>query len=492
MSSTTTAERPPLTLGVKLLYGMGAAANTIKQRGVSTFLLLFYNQVVGLPPAMVSGAIAIALAVDAVVDPMVGQVSDNFRSRWGRRHPFMYAAALPVGVGFFLLWNPPHGWEQQALFVYMLTCLLVIRVFDTFFELPSSALLAELTDKYDERTSMIAIRQLFGVIGALLMTLAVYQVFLRENPDGSGGVTQREGWFAYSIVAAMIISLVILASSWGTHSQIPFLRQPPSRKVTFAGMAKEMGETLKNRSFLVLTVSGMFMSMSLGLKGALELYFSLYFWGLNQAQLSLLTVAGMIASVSGAALAAPVAKRLGKRNGAIIMFAGAVVALVGPIFLRLIGLMPPNGSTALFVILFIDVILNGAMAIMTGVMLASMIADVVEESEVQTGRRSEGLLMSADNLFKKLVSGVGVFASGLVLAFAQFPQGAKRGEVPEDILHAMAWVYLPVILGFFSIAILGLFLFRIDRKTHEDNLAILRARAEAEAEIEQGRPPTLP
>jgi len=339
---------------------------------------------------------------------------------------------------------------------------------------------------------MIAIRQLFGVIGALLMTLAVYQVFLRENPDGSGGVTQREGWFAYSIVAAMIISLVILASSWGTHSQIPFLRQPPSRKVTFAGMAKEMGETLKNRSFLVLTVSGMFMSMSLGLKGALELYFSLYFWGLNQAQLSLLTVAGMIASVSGAALAAPVAKRLGKRNGAIIMFAGAVVALVGPIFLRLIGLMPPNGSTALFVILFIDVILNGAMAIMTGVMLASMIADVVEESEVQTGRRSEGLLMSADNLFKKLVSGVGVFASGLVLAFAQFPQGAKRGEVPEDILHAMAWVYLPVILGFYSIAILGLFLFRIDRKTHEDNLAILRARAEAEAEIEQGRPPTLP
>ncbi|HQN51984.1 MAG TPA: MFS transporter, partial [Phenylobacterium sp.] len=227
-------------------------------------------------------------------------------------------------------------------------------------------------------------------------------------------------------------------------------------------------------------------------KGALELYFSLYFWGLNQAQLSLLTVAGMIASVSGAGLAAPVAKRLGKRNGAIIMFAGAVVALVGPIFLRLIGLMPPNGSTALFVILFIDVILNGAMAIMTGVMLASMIADVVEESEVQTGRRSEGLLMSADNLFKKLVSGVGVFASGLVLAFAQFPQGAKRGEVPEDILHAMAWVYLPVILGFYSIAILGLFLFRIDRKTHEDNLAILRARAEAEAEIEQGRPPTLP
>ena len=113
-------ERPPLSLTTKLLYGLGAAANTIKQRGISTFLLLFYNQVVGLPPAMVSGAIAIALIFDAFVDPMVGQVSDNFKSKWGRRHPFMYTAALPVAVGFFLIWNPPMGWEKEALFIYML------------------------------------------------------------------------------------------------------------------------------------------------------------------------------------------------------------------------------------------------------------------------------------------------------------------------------------------------------------------------------------
>ncbi len=476
-------ERPPLSLTTKLLYGLGAAANTIKQRGISTFLLLFYNQVVGLPPAMVSGAIAIALIFDAFVDPMVGQVSDNFKSKWGRRHPFMYTAALPVAVGFFLIWNPPMGWEKEALFIYMLVCLLVIRLFDTFFELPSSALLAELTEKYDERTSLIAIRQLCGVIGGLIMTLLVYEVFLKERPDGNGGITQREGWFEYSIVAAITIFTIILISSRGTHHQIPYLRQPPSRKITFAGMAKEVAHTLNNRSFVVLTVSGMFMSISLGLKGALELYFSLYFWGLTQSQLSALTIAGMIASVSGVSLASFVSKRMGKRNGAITMFAGAVVALVLPILLRLMGLMPPNGSTALFVILFIDVIANGAMAIMTGVMLASMIADVVEDSEVKTGRRSEGLLMSADNLFKKVVSGFGVFVSGLVLTFAQFPQGAKRGEVAPEILHNMALVYLPTLVTFYAIAIGCLFLFRIDKDAHEQNLATLRARASTTTEV---------
>ena len=225
------------------------------------------------------------------------------------------------------------------------------------------------------------------------------------------------------------------------------------------------------------------MSISLGLKGALELYFSLYFWGLTQSQLSALTIAGMIASVSGVSMASFVSKRMGKRNGAIAMFAGAVVALVLPILLRLMGLMPPNGSTALFVILFIDVIANGAMAIMTGVMLASMIADVVEDSEVKTGRRSEGLLMSADNLFKKVVSGFGVFVSGLVLTFAQFPQGAKRGEVAPEILHNMALVYLPTLVIFYAIAIGCLFLFRIDKDAHEQNLATLRARASTTSEV---------
>ena len=95
--------RPPITFRTKALYGLGAAANIIKQRGITTFLLLFYNQVVGLPSATVGLAIMIALIIDSFLDPIMGQVSDNWRSRWGRRHPFMYAAALPVALSYLLL-----------------------------------------------------------------------------------------------------------------------------------------------------------------------------------------------------------------------------------------------------------------------------------------------------------------------------------------------------------------------------------------------------
>lgn len=484
--------RPPITFRTKTLYGLGAAANIIKQRGITTFLLLFYNQVVGLPPAMVSTAIMFALIFDAFVDPLVGQISDNTRTKWGRRHPFMYIAALPVSIAFYLIWNPPVGWENEALFVYMLVCLLTIRLFDTFFELPSSALLAELTQDYDQRTSMIAIRSFCGVAGGLIMQLLVYQVFLKKNADGTGGLLERHGWQTYSIVAAITIFTIILISSAATHHQIPYLRQPPKRKITVPAMIKEVAATLNNRSFVALTISGMFMNVSLGLKTALELYFNLYFWGLTQGQLAILTVTGVVASVIGVVAAPKVAARLGKRMAAITMFFGAVIALLLPIGLRILGVMPENGTPLLFGILIIDFMANGAMAIMTGVMLQSMIADVVEDSEVKTGRRSEGLLFSADNLFKKIVSGVGVFTSGVLLAYVAFPQGAKPGEVDPDLLRNLALIYLPTIGGFYAVAITCLFLYRIDKTTHEENLrklqeGVLETRT-SDAQIEGASP----
>jgi Na+/melibiose symporter-like transporter len=492
MTDAALPPRPPITFRTKALYGLGAAANIIKQRGITTFLLLFYNQVVGLPPAMVSTAIMIALIFDAFIDPMIGQISDNTRSRWGRRHPFMYAAALPVSIAFYLIWNPPVGWENEALFAYMLVCLLTIRLFDTFFELPSSALLAELTSDYNQRTSMIAIRSFCGVAGGLIMQLMVYQVFLKKHADGSGGLLERHGWQTYSIVAAITIFTIILISAAGTHHQIPYLRKPPPRKITVPTMLREVGATLNNRSFVALTVSGMFMNVSLGLKTALELYFNLYFWGLNQGQLAFLTVTGVVASVIGVVAAPKIAARLGKRLAAITMFFGAVVALLLPIGLRILGLMPENGTPLLFGILVVDFMANGAMAMMTGVMLQSMIADVVEDAEVKTGRRSEGLLFSADNLFKKIVSGVGVFVSGVLLAHVTFPQGAKPGQVDPELLRNLALIYLPTIGGFYAVAITCLFLYRIDKTQHEENLrklqeGVLEART-TDAQIEAGAP----
>ena len=110
----------PPSLGTKLAYGFGSVAYGVKNGGFDYFLLLFYSQVVGLDARLVGLAITTALVVDAISDPIVGYWSDNFRSRWGRRHPFMYASAIPVSLSYYLLWSPPLDWSQASLFWYLL------------------------------------------------------------------------------------------------------------------------------------------------------------------------------------------------------------------------------------------------------------------------------------------------------------------------------------------------------------------------------------
>ena len=99
----------------KIFYGLGSVAFGVKDNGFQTILLPFYNLVMHVPPQLVGLALAVAMICDAVVDPIVGNFSDHLRTRWGRRHPLMYASAVPVAVSYLLLWNPPHWEHGRAL-----------------------------------------------------------------------------------------------------------------------------------------------------------------------------------------------------------------------------------------------------------------------------------------------------------------------------------------------------------------------------------------
>jgi glycoside/pentoside/hexuronide:cation symporter, GPH family len=107
--------------------------------------MLFFNQVVDLPAAWVGAAMMVTLMFDAICDPLIGEWSDHSRSRWGRRHPFMYASAVPIAFAFYFLWNPPHGWSNQSLFIYLFALLVTVRLLLSLYEIPSIALAPELT-----------------------------------------------------------------------------------------------------------------------------------------------------------------------------------------------------------------------------------------------------------------------------------------------------------------------------------------------------------
>ena len=214
-------------MGLKVAYGFGSVAYGVKNGGFDYFLLLFYSQVAGLDARLVGIAITTALIVDAVSDPIVGYWSDNLRSRWGRRHPFMYAAALPVALSYFLVWNPPADGSQTTLFLYLLTLAVVIRTLITAYETPCSALAPELTFDYVERSSLLSYRSYFGWTGGNAMTVLMFfflfpAMATEAIPDGR---FNRESYALMGIIGSGLMLASILVCAIGTHSRIgPVMR----------------------------------------------------------------------------------------------------------------------------------------------------------------------------------------------------------------------------------------------------------------------------
>jgi Na+/melibiose symporter-like transporter len=473
----TQPEPARLPFATKFFYGFGSIAFGVKDNGFSYLLLLFYNQVVGLPAPMVGLAIMIAMLCDAFIDPIVGQVSDNWRSRWGRRHPFMYAAALPVALSYLALWNPPH-WPAGATFAYLVVTAIVIRTFITFYEVPSSALAAELTQGYDERTVLLSYRYFFGWIGGLLLYLITFLFLLTPDAHHKVGQTNPAGFSRYGLVAAVIMFASILISSAGTHGRIASFRTPPQRHLSLLATAREMAATWANRSFLALTLSGLATSMAAGLNASMNIYINTYFWEFTSRQMSIL-VAGVFVSAFLALFLAPLlSRRIGKRATAMWMIVLSVTIGIAPMTLRLLGLLPPNHTSALFLIVFFQSIISVALAIAGSTMISAMIADVVEDGELKTGRRAEGLYFSASTLVAKAVSGIGIFAASMILAAIGFPAGARPGQVSPEIIRNLALVYAPIFVVLYALGLVLMTGYKITRASHQETLTRLAAEAE--------------
>ena len=482
--------RPRIGLGYRLFYGSGSLAFGAKDNGLQTFLLLFYSQALQLPPAWVSATIAIVMVVDAFIDPIIGQTSDNLRSSWGRRHPFMYAAAIPVALTYMALWNPPHL-PPVLLTLYMAAILIVCRTFISCYEIPSSAMVAELTDDYHTRTTLLSIRYVFAWAGGLGMYLLAYRVFL-VNPDHTVNVLNVAGYGHYGMTAAVLMVVSIFVSAMGTHRLIPWLRKPPEERRNVVQLFGDMISTLQHRSFLMMLGVGLFSAMGQGLGFTLNAYILNFFWRLSSGQIQFLILQTVISSILSTFVAAIVSRRIGKKYAAICLMSLSVLIGALPMTLRLLGLFPENGSPMLVPAIFTFGCVSGPMGIAASILISSMIADVVEDSELKTGKRSEGLFFSASAFVSKAVSGAGILSAGLILSLIHFPVGARPDQVDASVLHNLALLYIPSTIGLYAIAVTFMCFYGISKATHEENLRKLAEDEVASAEAIGERGASVP
>ena len=472
-----------LSASTKLFQALGALPGAVKDWAFATFLLLFYNQVLGLPAAWASVALTVAVIVDAVTDPAVGSFSDGLRTKWGRRHPLMYASVVPLAVTLWLLFSPPAGLGDGALFAWLLAFAVLSRVSMTFFAIPWAAMFPELTDNYVERSEVLAWRYGFGIISVAVFQAVTWALIFQDDGDQVGQLVAGN-YARFAPVVALLVAGVALATALLTQREVKFIRQPTAASPFNArSVFADLKGALGNRNFLLLFVGLLFSHTLTGTVEALRLYLSTYFWGLTPADLKWFALAA-VGALAALFVIPWLNRRWDKRTllvvtMAISIFDGSIV-----VSLRFLDLLPANGDPALVVFLVANEVFRGFVSVIIGTMFISMVADTVDEQELKTGQRQEGVFSAAIGFSGKAISGFGILIAGLLLSgVVGIPDGAKPDSLAPDVVTRLG-IVMGYVLPFLYFAPLALVrTFDLSRRRHAEILRALEARAEPVPEL---------
>lgn len=471
-------EGRPVPWSIRGFFGLGQAAESIKNWGFSFLLLTYYVHVHGLSGWLTGFALGIALVFDAFSDLAVGSWSDNFRSKYGRRHPFMLVSLVPLPVCFFFLFWPPTGLSVSGLFLWLTTFTILTRTALTFFHVPYLALGAELTKDYNERTMIVMIRTGMGYLSSLLVVLIAFSFFFVSTETVREPHLTRDPYFNFAIVSSLTMAFMMLISIWGTRGTIKHLSG--SNEVATPFRPKQvyfdLMEALQSRSFRALIAGVFLLYIYLGIHNALATDLKTFFWQLDTNGIRAWQISSIVGGILGVPLV-PIFNKLYEKK-VTIMWGVSVSTVMGtaPVLLQLVNLMPGNPTT-LIVLLSILAGFGSFAGVQALISAGSMLGDISDEHELRYAKRSEGIYFSTFSLAGKCTTAVGTIVAGAALDIVTLSKYKVPGEVPDAVLRNFGLVYAVVAL----IAIVALWVFRpyhLDKKRHDEIMSELRVRGE--------------
>ena len=467
----------PLPFWVKFCQGVSALPGQHKDWAFNTLLLLYYSQVLQLPASFAAVALAISLAVDAFTDPLVGAYSDNFRSRLGRRHPLMLAAILPTCCAIYALFAPPTGLSQLALSVWMLTFTLIVRISFTFFAVPWGAIAAELSEDYLERTSIIAYRMMVGGLGGVIFVFGIYSTF-PSSAAFENGLFDPQNYRQFAFVIATLMFCWMVFSTLTTLNQVRYLPQPTAKIATSTpgDMLLRIKQAMANHNFRVLFIATLIFGAVFGTGQVFDTYMNTFFWDFGPEDLRWFALSFFGMAMSFVTIG-PLQKRFEKRDIMRISLVAITVLHMLKVALRFSDILPANGDPLLLPILVLHTCILAYCYFVMIMMFASMMADIVDEQELNSSLRQEGIFSGGISFSGKATTGLGLVAGGFLLEFGlNFPTGATPGQVPQEILVRMAIVDGILVPAFNVIPFFLISRYTLTRTSLADIQSALKAR----------------
>ncbi|WP_298308994.1 MFS transporter [uncultured Erythrobacter sp.] len=461
----------PIPLRFKLIHGFGAVAFGVKDIGFQFFLLFYYSQVMGMDASLVSLALLCALLIDAVIDPILGNLSDRTYTKWGRRLPWLYAAPVPLAFAWVVLWSAPGG--SVPTFWELLGIAVVVRVLLSCCEVPSASLIPEITADYDERTTLFRFRYIEGWLGGILMLTLSYTIFL----GGENGQLNADGYRDFAIVGGILMVISVVGSALGQHKVLARLPETKPERFTFKACFEEIFEAFRERAFLIFGAGALTAYVNQGISFSLTPYVTAYIWRLDTVaipglpeSITALSLYPLILAISAFAmffLVGPMHTRFGKPASAALGAGGTALFTLLPYMALYFGFWPALDTLVSAAMLYAMLLIGNTLSIVTLISATSMLAEIVEAYLERTGRRAEGAFYSGNWLIQKCATGLGIFLTGQFLSAIQFATDAKPGEVPEAVIGDLILFFALGTAALLANSAYWLWRFPITRQEHE-------------------------
>ena len=480
------AKQPRLPLRWLLWHGAGQAGHSV-QGFLLGFLFIYYNQVLELSGTLTGVGVAIATIADGFSDPVSGSWSDGHRSRWGRRHPFMFASVVPVGVFTVALFMPPEGLSQISLCVWFTVCYALMRTALTFYNVPYLGLGAEVTQDYAERTRIPVYRAMIGAGSALLIAWAGWNFVFKSTAADPHPQLNAENYPLFAVVSAVVMAALMALSAWKTMDVIPRLPSVGSsgRRFSVGTMFRDLFDALQSVPFRSLFLGHLVCTVYWGTSGTLALHLKTFFWELDSFGIQWWHYAGILGGIAGTPLTLYLNRLLDKKWTVILGVVGCVLAVTGPVMLDLAGIMLDKGVVLMWLLVLMAFLSAFAIAPVS-VTVASMMGDMADEHELRKGTRQEGVYFAAFHFAEKGTGALAPLIAGVALDIVSLSPGSTPGEVPEQVLFDFGLIYAAM-AAFVMLAIWVFWPYNLNRRRHAEIIAALMRRKNSEEESGEER-----
>jgi GPH family glycoside/pentoside/hexuronide:cation symporter len=436
----------------KLLYGSADFGFAFTDTMIGVLFAIYLTDVVGLAPKLAALAIFIGKSWDYVNDPLFGHLTDRTRSRWGRRRPYLLFGFIPFGLAFVLMWWRPAIESQWGLAAYYAAAYFIWDGVVTLVSMPYFALTPELTQDYDERTSLTSYRMVFSLIGSLAAFVVPLMIIGTMRPENQPRILQT----------ALIFAVASALSFLSTREKREYYQQSqPS-------IRESLRAAWKNRPFMFAAGIFLFTWTAIDIIQSMLLFFLKYRMNL-EAQSDIVAAGIFVTALVFLPFWVWVSKKTDKRKAYIggMLFLSVVVV-------SLSFVSPSLGFPAVMAL----ACLAGFGASAVYILPWAIIPDAVEVDQLSTGARHEGMFYALVSLFKKVASSIAIPLALLVLDWSGYISNAPRQ--PESAVTAIRVLTGPVPAALFLAGIAFAFFYPLNRESHQETRRKIQARSQAE------------